>query len=468
MKNWTGRRKVAFWTHLIYILIPALAALVAAVRLWTFIFGEWYFAVPLILCLEGVAAIGFWFHLTKVDSPFVKARHFIPFFSVGTLGYELGAYLVGKHGWELGVPFTVFVVGVFGFLFIKSFGVLERLMIDPVQAAAEKATELTRAILIPVEEHNARAAVFREATLRLQAADRGQPVQSQITLEQIKYALGDVLAAQAGLTASVAPRVAGPTTIGFYAGSTSTGAATNPHIGSTLDDFLAEEAIQTTSEVDPRDLVEPVEGYARIGLHPNGSYGFWGEDDATFYDGYASPMQAVEGMARYGQFLNGHLSEEATLAEDRTARAQAVTEASEDRAGKGQDFGEVLVAAVADGIAWLDRGVAEVLDEKLAEVGLDRQGALELLQRYAVSSAADAYRGLRMLGKLPKGISERDFEVLYEELTRPKPLGVPCQGEACGSVLTNGQKGVATKWASRRDLGDLILCSACRAKHPSN
>ena len=30
------------------------------------------------------------------------------------------------------------------------------------------------------------------------------------------------------------------------------------------------------------------------------------------------------------------------------------------------------------------------------------------------------------------------------------------------------QKGVARKWAGKRNLGDAIFCTACRAKHPAN
>jgi hypothetical protein len=71
-------------------------------------------------------------------------------------------------------------------------------------------------------------------------------------------------------------------------------------------------------------------------------------------------------------------------------------------------------------------------------------------------------------GKLPKGVSESDFEVLYAELTKPKPAGVPCQGEGCTNTLNNAQKGVAVKWAGKRNLGDAIFCTACRAKHPAN
>lgn len=171
MKNWTIRRKLSFWTHLIYVLIPTGAALVAAVNFWTFVFGEWYFSLPLIASLEVVAAIGFAFRLAKIDSPFVLARHFIPLFSVATLAYELGSWLMTKHDPVVGGLLTAFIVGVFGTLFVKSFGVLERLIIDPVQAAEEKAHEQAQAILVPVAEHRARARVYREFTAQLREAE---------------------------------------------------------------------------------------------------------------------------------------------------------------------------------------------------------------------------------------------------------------------------------------------------------
>lgn len=174
MKNWSTRRKISFWVHLAYVLIPALAAIFAAVKLWDEIFGSLWVAIPLILCIEGVAFVGFVFKLMKVDSPFVPARHIIPLVSLVTLSYELGRFLVGRHGWELGLGVTAFVVLIFGFLFVKSFGVIEGLIIDPVEAAAEKAEEQAQAIMVPVAEHKARSEVYRRFAAELRKAEQLQ------------------------------------------------------------------------------------------------------------------------------------------------------------------------------------------------------------------------------------------------------------------------------------------------------
>jgi hypothetical protein len=172
MRNWSTKRRVSFAVHAIYVLIPAVAAIIAALRLWDELFGSMWVAIPLILCVEGIALIGFVFKLMRVESPFVPARHFVPAFSLLTLSYELGRFLVERNGWEVGLGVTALVVAVFGTLFVKSFGVIEGLVIDPVTAAEEKAREQAGAIMVQVAEHSARAAVFRRFTEQLREAEQ--------------------------------------------------------------------------------------------------------------------------------------------------------------------------------------------------------------------------------------------------------------------------------------------------------
>ena len=425
MKKWAKKRKLTFWVHLFYVLVPALIALAAAVRLWTTIFGEWYFAVPLIVSLEGVAAVGFVFHLSRVESPFVNARHFIPYFSVATLGYELGAFLVDKHGWELGLPVTIFVTGVFGFLFIKSFGVLERLMIDPAEAAAEAAREQAEAILVPVAEHKARAAVYREFTLKLREAEQS-------------------LAA--------------------------------PSLPDGLDTHLLVAQL-VEQELKRRQLtVAEGEQSLPFGSDPElrQAYAEQREElklwDVTLLDGLENEPEYTETeLACRGCMGPCGYCDEA---------AQAFTEArNEDEEQPDWD------GAVDD-----DSPTEEEALAALAERGIERLNASELMalpdspEREAefkrrIGNSVD--RGIDWL--VEKGFITRKSDAVLEEpvaedtlvaVVAPEPAQPAsepsesavstwvCSG--CGAEGSNGSKGVAKKWSTARSLLPDLFCAACR------
>ena len=125
MENWSKNRRISLALHGGYALVPFLAALVAAVRLWGFVFGDWFFAIPLIFSLEGVAVTGFVMKLRGIDSPFVPARHVMPVFSLLTLTYELYVFLLVQHPDNLPVVygFTAAIVLLFGSLFVSTPGV---------------------------------------------------------------------------------------------------------------------------------------------------------------------------------------------------------------------------------------------------------------------------------------------------------------------------------------------------------
>jgi hypothetical protein len=352
MSKWTTRRKVSFLVHLLYILVPAVAALVASVDLWTTLFGSPWFAIPLIVCLEGVAAVGFVFHLMKVDSPFVHARHLVPAYSLVTLSYELGAFLVARNGLALGLGTTAFVVAVFGTLFVKSFGVLERIFIDPIQAARERATEQAQGILLPLAVHNAQREVFHQFTAEFREAER---------LPEPRETL------------SFPDRPVQP-----------------------VKDALFEELVESVKEGGAilRGELEPAARH---------SIGFYGERPAP-----------------YG--------------------TQPAVTAS-----------EVLS-----------------LDKLLADAGLSRERAREMVAQYGVASAADAYTKLRQFGYLPDGMTSEQFEPLFAELTQPAVVAseapIACTCNLCDAPMSAGQKGVAAKWSKARGLLEL-LCGDCRKSY---
>jgi hypothetical protein len=63
-----------------------------------------------------------------------------------------------------------------------------------------------------------------------------------------------------------------------------------------------------------------------------------------------------------------------------------------------------------------NKAVGVRLDELLHSNDLTREKALTMLEGYGITSADQAYSGLRMLGKIPRGLGLGEFEPLYREL----------------------------------------------------
>lgn len=261
--------------------------------------------------------------------------------------------------------------------------------------------------------------------------------------------------------------------------------------------------------VDPRDLVVRVPGYGvEIGKAADGTYGHWDEAWMSFYDGFATPEAAAEGLQAYCRQLEGPPQAQPELptrewTEELTELGQEMGQYDVPQPGLAAPMGARTGAGMvietfhnalggrplSDGWDTAEIAASQpvkkasipVLDDLLAASGLTREKALDILRKYGVKDARGAFSGLRMLGKLPKGMSFEEFEPMYAELVAP-PEGkeavavtsepaADCRCDECDAGMTSAQKGVAVKWAGnpKRKLVHqsgraLILCGDCRAK----
>ncbi len=140
MNHWTNRRKASFFIHAYFVGIPFGLSTGAALAFWHDMFGMWMIAVMMVAAIEVLSLTGLVLHIARVDSPFVSLRHLLPFISIVPLGREL--YLLLAHNdplvaWSLTVTATLVLVVIAW----QCFRTIERLFIDPVDAAREKARE---------------------------------------------------------------------------------------------------------------------------------------------------------------------------------------------------------------------------------------------------------------------------------------------------------------------------------------
>lgn len=127
-----------------------------------------------------------------------------------------------------------------------------------------------------------------------------------------------------------------------------------------------------------------------------------------------------------------------------------------ERAALPSTVGPVLPAAAREPVA-----VEGGLDQLLSVNGLTRQDALTLLQQYEITTAEDAYKGLRWLGKLPNELTLEAFAPLYAELTRVSASEKVCRD--CGAPIAFSAQGPARKFAKNRGLEGYV-CAVCRNK----
>lgn len=144
MTHWTNRRKASFVIHALFVLIPFIASSGSALVLWYQLFGSWWYAVPLVISIDVLTLAGLVLHIARIPSPFTVLRHFLPLVSVGPLGIELHR-LLADNGNDMSVtwPIPVIVSVIFSVIIWQCFVTIERLFIDPLTAAREKATEAT-------------------------------------------------------------------------------------------------------------------------------------------------------------------------------------------------------------------------------------------------------------------------------------------------------------------------------------
>jgi len=152
MHYWTRRRKISLAIHVAFVLVPFSLSTASALLFWYAMFGGWWLAVPMVAVIEVLSLVGLVLFLTKIESPFVQLRHLLPFISIVPLGREL--YLLLQHNppviaWSLTVVATLVLVVIAW----QCFRTIERLFIDPMEAAREHAHEQVAEFRLKLTQH---------------------------------------------------------------------------------------------------------------------------------------------------------------------------------------------------------------------------------------------------------------------------------------------------------------------------
>jgi hypothetical protein len=148
---WTKQRKVSFFVHAYFVAVPFGLSTGAALAFWHAMFGAWMIAILMVAAVEVLSLTGLVLFVLRIPSPFVSLRHLLPFISIVPLGREL--YLLLAHNdpwiaWTLTGVATLVLVAIAW----QCFRTIERLFIDPVDAAREKAREQIGAIAITLSQ----------------------------------------------------------------------------------------------------------------------------------------------------------------------------------------------------------------------------------------------------------------------------------------------------------------------------
>jgi hypothetical protein len=150
---WTKRRWWSLGIHVAFVSVPFGLSTASALLFWAAMFGgNWWLAVPMVAVIEVLSLVGLVLFLTRIESPFVALRHLLPFISIVPLGRELYLQLQGNApliAWSLTILATLVLVVIAW----QCFRTIERLFIDPMEAAKEKAHEQVAAFRLELAQH---------------------------------------------------------------------------------------------------------------------------------------------------------------------------------------------------------------------------------------------------------------------------------------------------------------------------
>ncbi len=141
MQHWTSRRKASLMVHVVIVLIPLIFGTISALLFWQRLFQSWLIAAPMVAVIDVLALLGLVLFICRIESPFVRLRHALPFVSIVPLGIELWKLLTPYNAPWVTAAITVLTTAIFVGVAWRCYVVIERLFIDPVAAAAEQLQE---------------------------------------------------------------------------------------------------------------------------------------------------------------------------------------------------------------------------------------------------------------------------------------------------------------------------------------
>jgi hypothetical protein len=174
---WTRRRWASLIIHIAFVSVPFTLSTVSALLFWQAMFQSWWLAVPMVAVIEVLSLIGLALFILRIESPFTVLRHLLPFISIIPLAREL--YLLLAHNapwiaWSLTTVATIVLV----IISWQCFRTIERLFIDPVTAAREKARETATEMIRLIAQADETLAIVGEfATQHLQSRQSVTTVQ---------------------------------------------------------------------------------------------------------------------------------------------------------------------------------------------------------------------------------------------------------------------------------------------------
>lgn len=145
MHHWTRARKISLVVHAAFVSIPFALSTVSAFLFWRAMFGDGWLALPMVAVIDVLALTGLVLFIARIPSPFVWLRHLLPIISIVPLGRELYLLLAHNDPW-LTWALTLLTTAIFVGIAWQCFQTIERLFIDPVAAARERAAELVSAL----------------------------------------------------------------------------------------------------------------------------------------------------------------------------------------------------------------------------------------------------------------------------------------------------------------------------------
>lgn len=137
MQYWTRRRQLSFAAHITFVAVPFVCSTVSALLFWHQWFASWVAAGVLVGVIEIMALSSFVLYVARVEWPLTWLRHMLPFLSVVPLGWELYHVLLPNSGSWVAFVLSAVISAWFVFVAFVLFRSLERLFVDPVEAAGE-------------------------------------------------------------------------------------------------------------------------------------------------------------------------------------------------------------------------------------------------------------------------------------------------------------------------------------------
>jgi len=149
---WTRRRWASLAVHVVFVSVPFTLSTVSALLFWQAMFNSWWLAVPMVAVIEVLSLIGLALFILRIESPFTVLRHLLPFISIIPLAREMYLLLAHNEAW-IAWSLTTLATVVLVIISWQCFKTIERLFIDPVAAAREKAHEQVAAFQRTLAQH---------------------------------------------------------------------------------------------------------------------------------------------------------------------------------------------------------------------------------------------------------------------------------------------------------------------------